>query len=94
LDWKESSGKQAVGPMGPLLAIEIGLTMKLHAVATGGPPEGQCKRSRPGLLLDISQLLPYSETERDAPHSSCVESTLLSSNMLNGQCISRMNATR
>ena len=33
-----------MGPSGPLLAIEISLTMKLHAVAPGGPPEGQCKK--------------------------------------------------
>ena len=38
-----------MGPEGPLLAIETDLTMKLHAVAPGGPPEGQCKRED-GLL--------------------------------------------
>ena len=40
--------KQAVGPSGPLLAIEvdIGLITKLHAVAPGGPPEGQCKKKQ------------------------------------------------
>jgi hypothetical protein len=33
------------GPSGPLLAIEVGdwSYLKLHAVAPGGPPEGQCK---------------------------------------------------
>jgi hypothetical protein len=32
--------------LGPLLVVETGLTMKLHAVAPGGPPEGQCKKKK------------------------------------------------
>ena len=35
-----------MGPKGPLLAIEFCLTMKLHAVAPGGPPEGQYKKTQ------------------------------------------------
>jgi hypothetical protein len=43
---RSTLGKQAVGPSGPLLGIEIGdwPYLKLHAVAPGGPPEGQCKK--------------------------------------------------
>ena len=49
------TNKQAVGPLGPLLATRIGLTMKLHAVAPGGPPEGQCEMTRTRLFRFLPQ---------------------------------------
>jgi hypothetical protein len=50
----EDEVHQALGPSGPMLASEIGLTMKLHAVAPGGPPEGHVQEeAEVGLSHDL-----------------------------------------
>ena len=55
-----------MGPKGPLLAneIEIGFTIELHAVAPGGPPEGQCEKEKEMVNNRTSRPLPYREASR------------------------------
>jgi hypothetical protein len=51
-------------PRGPLLAIEIDLARKLHAVAPGEPPEGHCKKEQ--RLVDYTTFDDYFRTEASA----------------------------
>ena len=66
-----------MGPSGPLLAIDIGHWphLKLHAVAPGGPPEGQCKKEEKALLHDFRQLLPYGVSTPTAPSCAFLTSS-------------------